>query len=126
MRSGAVLRIPENSDASAISPSEANGEIRRQYAAWRSSAPAGSSPAAEPGRLRLVTPTESDSAGAGGSNADTKRLQGRVKELEGQLSESKRLLELRNAELARLQSQVEGAGKGAPFSSTSCGREMAE
>jgi pilus assembly protein FimV len=114
MRSGAVLRIPENSDVSAISPSEANGEIRRQYAAWRSSAPAGSSPAAEPGRLRLVTPTESDSAGAGGSNADTKALQGRVKELEGQLSESKRLLELRNAELARLQSQVEGAGKGAP------------
>jgi len=62
LRSGAVLRIPENSDASAISPSEANGEIRRQYAAWRSTAPAGSPTAAESGRLRLVTPNESGSA----------------------------------------------------------------
>jgi len=113
MRSGAVLRIPENSDASAISPSEANGEIRRQYAAWRSAAPAaGTSAAGEPGHLRLVTPTESAGTGTGGSNAETKALQGRVKDLEGQLSESKRLLELRNAELARLQSQVEGQGKG--------------
>jgi pilus assembly protein FimV len=112
LRSGAVLRIPENTDVSAISPSEANGEIRRQYAAWRSSAPAaGSSPSAEPGHLRLVTPTESGSAGVSGSNAETKALQGRVKDLEGQLTDSKRLLELRNAELARLQAQVEGAGR---------------
>jgi pilus assembly protein FimV len=114
LRSGAVLRIPENSDASAISPAEANGEIRRQYAAWRSAAPAGSSPAAEQGHLRLVTPTESDSAGAGRSNAETKALQSRVKELEGQLTESKRLLELRNAELARLQSQIGAGGKAPP------------
>jgi pilus assembly protein FimV len=115
MRSGAVLRIPETSDASAISPSEANGEIRRQYAAWRSSTPAaGSSSSAEPGRLRLVTPSASDSAGAGGSNAETKALQGRVKELEGQLNDSKRLLEMRNAELAQLQARLEAAGKGPP------------
>jgi pilus assembly protein FimV len=115
LRSGAVLRIPESSDASAISPSEANGEIRRQYAAWRSSTAAtGSSPSAEPGHLRLVTPTEADSAGAGGSSAETKALQGRVKELESQLSESKRLLEMRNAELAQLQSRLESAGKAVP------------
>src|SRR5882724_9970076 len=49
MRSGAVLRIPENSDASAISPAEANGEIRRQYAAWRSTASAGPQTPAETG-----------------------------------------------------------------------------
>ncbi|MFL6605910.1 MAG: FimV/HubP family polar landmark protein [Steroidobacteraceae bacterium] len=112
LRSGAVLRIPEGSDVSAISPSEANGEIRRQYAAWRSSTPeAGSSPAAEPGRLRLVTPTESGSVGTGGPTPETKALQGRVKELEGQLSESKRLLEMRNTELAQLQSRLEGGTK---------------
>jgi len=115
MRSGAVLRIPESSDVSAISPSEANGEIRRQYAAWRSTTPEGGpSTAAEPGRLRLVTPTESGSVGTGGSNAETKALQGRVKELEGQLSDSKRLLEMRNAELAQLQSRLEGATKAPP------------
>src|SRR5579871_3229328 len=114
LRSGAVLRIPENSDASAISPTEANGEIRRQYAAWRSSPGASSPGATEPGHLRLVTPTESDTAGTGKSNGDNKALQGRVKELEGQLSESRRLLELRNAELAQLQSKLEGATKAPP------------
>jgi pilus assembly protein FimV len=115
LRSGAVLRIPENSDASAISPSEANGEIRRQYAAWRSTAPAtGTAPANEPGRLRLVTPTESGSVGTAGSSAETKALQGRVKELEGQLTDTKRLLEMRNAELAQLQARLEGASKAAP------------
>jgi pilus assembly protein FimV len=115
LRSGAVLRIPDNADVSAISPSEANGEIRRQYAAWRSSSPAdGSSPAAEAGRLRLVTPNESGSVGTGGSAPETKALQGRVKELEGQLSDSKRLLEMRNAELAQLQARLEGATKPPP------------
>jgi pilus assembly protein FimV len=115
LRSGAVLRIPDSSDVSAISPSEANGEIRRQYAAWRSSTPAdGSSAAAEPGRLRLVTPSESGSVGTGGPTPETKALQGRVKELEGQLSESKRLLEMRNAELAQLQARLEGATKAPP------------
>jgi pilus assembly protein FimV len=115
LRSGAVLRIPENSDASAISPSEANGEIRRQYAAWRSTAPAaGASSANEPGRLRLVTPTESGSVGNAGSNAETKVLQGRVKDLEGQLNDTKRLLEMRNAELAQLQARLEGANRTAP------------
>jgi pilus assembly protein FimV len=108
LRSGAVLRIPESSAASSISPSEANGEIRRQYAAWRSNAPAGAATANEPGRLRLVTPSDTAAAGAG-SGGDTQALQGRIKDLEGQLSDSKRLLELRNAELARLQSQVAGA-----------------
>src|SRR5262249_30371110 len=51
LRSGAVLRIPESGDVSAISPAEANGEIRRQYAAWRGTGtPAGNTAAAaEPG-----------------------------------------------------------------------------
>jgi pilus assembly protein FimV len=113
LRSGAVLRIPESSEVSAISPSEANGEIRRQYAAWRSSTPeSGSSPApAETGRLRLVTPNETGSVGTGGPTAQTKALQGRVKDLESQLSDSKRLLEMRNAELAQLQARLESANK---------------
>jgi len=107
MRSGAVLRIPEKSAADAISVSEANSEIRRQYAAWRSTAPAGSASAAEPGHLRLVTPTEAGSAGtAGATSGETQALRGRVKELEGELSESKRLLELKNQELAQLQSRL--------------------
>jgi pilus assembly protein FimV len=108
MRSGAVLRIPEGSAVAAISPSEATAEIRRQYAAWHS-APGSSEPAAsEPGRLRLVPPTEAGSPGAStaASSAQTTQLQSRVHELESQLQESKRLLDARNAELAQLQARL--------------------
>ncbi|TLY75436.1 MAG: fimbrial protein FimV, partial [Gammaproteobacteria bacterium] len=37
MRSGAVMRIPGEAQATAVSAAEAAAEIRRQYAAWRSS-----------------------------------------------------------------------------------------
>src|SRR5947207_2215603 len=61
------------------------------------------------GRLKLVAPSESASVGAtpgASSGAEVSRLQGQVHDLEGQLAESKRLLELKNAELARLQSEL--------------------
>src|SRR5438874_1489267 len=110
MRSGAVMRIPGEAQATAVSAAEAAAEIRRQYAAWRSSggAPTASS-GEQAGRLKLVTPSESASVGAtpgASSGAEVSRLQGQVHDLEGQLAESKRLLELKNAELARLQSEL--------------------
>jgi pilus assembly protein FimV len=105
LRSGAVLRIPDGAEISAVSPSEASAEIRRQYASWRgSAAPSGSTSSEEPGRLRLVPP-----AVTGGTPADgaaSQALQGRVRELEAQLQESRRLLEARNAELAQLQARL--------------------
>ena len=113
MRSGAVLRMPDAGAVASVAPSEASSEIRRQYAAWRGAAPAGSTTSAEPGRLRLVSPTEAGSA-AGADSGEVKSLQGRVHDLEGQLSEQKRLLEMRNAELADLQSKL--AAKQAPSS----------
>ncbi|MDB6092171.1 MAG: hypothetical protein JWN85_4955, partial [Gammaproteobacteria bacterium] len=111
LRSGAVLRIPGSSEVSAVSPTAAATEIRRQYAAWRGgAAPDGASPGKEPGQLRLVTPSDPASAGASGaSSGEVKALQGRVHDLEGQLSESKRLLQMRNAELADMQSKLAGA-----------------
>jgi pilus assembly protein FimV len=119
LRSGAVLRIPENSEVSAVSPVTAATEIRRQYAAWRgAAAPEGGSSGKGPGQLRLVTPAEPASAGTSGaaSSGEVKALQGRVHDLEGQLSESKRLLEMRNAELAALQSRL-AAAKAPPAAS---------
>jgi pilus assembly protein FimV len=107
MRSGAVLRIPDGPTVAAISPSDANAEIRRQWSAWRSG-PGASSTASdsEPGRLRLVTPAEPGAGTDTASSADNSRLQGRVRELEAQLDESKRLLELKNAEVAQLQARL--------------------
>jgi len=111
MRAGAVLRIPEGSRVAEIVPSEASAEIRRQYAAWRGAAPSTGTSESEPGRLRLVTPTEAGGAGTGGNE---EALQGRVRELEAQLAESKRLLEIQNAELARLQARSAGAPAATP------------
>ena len=114
LRSGAVLRMPDNAAVSAISPASAASEIRRQYAAWRGGEGAGSassSSAARNGQLHLVTPSD-DSAGAAANSGEVKALQGKVHDLEGQLGESKRLLEMRNAELADLQTKLQS--KNAP------------
>ncbi len=108
LRSGAVLRMPDAATAAAVPPAQASAEIRRQYAAWRESA-GGEAPAAtEPGRLKLVPPSAGASVGTtpAAPNADATALQGRVHDLESQLADSKRLLEMKNAELARLQSQL--------------------
>jgi len=116
LHSGALLRIPDAAQAAAVSPSEAAAEIGRQYAAWRSSSGAAAAPSGErPGRLKLVTPSESPSVGAtpgAAPGAEVGQLQGRVHDLEGQLAESKRLLDLKNADLAHLQEQL--AAKQAP------------
>jgi pilus assembly protein FimV len=107
LHSGALLRIPDATEAAAVSPSTAAAEISRQYAAWRSGAGAAAAPSGErPGRLKLVTPSESPSVGAtpgATPSAEVGQLQGRVHDLEGQLAESKRLLELKSADLARMQ-----------------------
>ncbi|HYP65686.1 MAG TPA: FimV/HubP family polar landmark protein, partial [Steroidobacteraceae bacterium] len=120
LHSGAVLRIPDAEAAAAVSPSEASTEIRRQYAAWRGGASAAPAEAAtaQPARLKLVTPSEGASAGSapGASSGESAALQGRVRELEGQLAESKRLLEMKDAELARMQAQLAAkqGGKATP------------
>jgi len=108
LRSGAVLRIPDESAAGAISGTAANAEIRRQYAAWRGATGSGAPAGEQPGRLHLVTPSQSAAAGAtpNGQAAEPGKLQGRVRELEGQVAEQKRLLEMRDADLARLQAQL--------------------
>src|SRR5437588_1329883 len=53
MRSGAVMRIPDEAQATAVAPAEAAAEIRRQYAAWRSS---GGAPTASSGTQAAPPP----------------------------------------------------------------------
>ncbi len=125
LRSGAVLRIPDASDAAAIPPAEASAEIRRQYAAWRGGAAAPAAAAEKPGRLKLVTPSENAPAAAnatpqaptaaGSPPASAKA--GSAAAQQAAANEAKRLLELKNQELARIQAQEaakQAAAKPAP------------
>ncbi|HEV7631560.1 MAG TPA: FimV/HubP family polar landmark protein, partial [Steroidobacteraceae bacterium] len=122
LRSGAVLRLPDPSTIAAISPSEATAEVRRQAAAWQSTRVAGGAAApAQDARLRLVPPAEASPAAPAapsvttpGAAAASQALQQRVAELERQLNESRRLLELRSAELAQLQAQAAAPAPATP------------
>ena len=122
LRSGSTLRIPDASQIRSISAAEAAAEVARQYDAWRNgTATAGTATTAstESARLRLVppeqgtaapstatttppTPAKPAAAGAPAAAADT-NLESRVQQLESELAEARRLLEVRNAELATLQ-----------------------
>jgi pilus assembly protein FimV len=110
LRSGAVLRLPDAATLGSIDPSEASAEIRRQSAAWQGAAAA--APAGD-ARLKLVPPSEAGAAstrpGPSAAGNANPQLQQRVTELESQLAESRRLLELRSAELARLQAKGSSA-----------------
>lgn len=113
LRSGSVLRIPAAADIAAISSAEASSEISRQTGFWRNAAanipaapapaPVAEKPASE--RLRLV-PAEQSGTAAAQSNTANEAANGRIKTLEAELAETKRLLDLKNAELARMQQQL--------------------
>jgi pilus assembly protein FimV len=100
LRAGAVLRLPDGAAISAVDPGEAAAEVRRQSAAW-SPAQASEGAGTDP-RLRLVPPAAAGGS-TGGAGSGDQALRDRVTRLEADLAESRRLLELRNAELARLQ-----------------------
>jgi pilus assembly protein FimV len=107
LRQGAVLRVPGADDIAALNQKEAIGEVHRQMETWRSAEGAAESA----GHLRLVAPSAGGSSIAGNnagasSSAETQGLKDRVKDLEGQLAESKRLIDIRNAELAELQRKL--------------------
>jgi pilus assembly protein FimV len=111
LHAGAVLNIPEASEMSAIPASAAASEVARQYRQWRAGEAAVAGTADEGGQLRLVTPeqgaaapstaTASPAAEEGPTPEDD--LQMRVQQLEAELAEARRLLEVRNAELTTLQ-----------------------
>ena len=111
LRAGSELAIPTGGDMAAISASAATAEVARQYQMWRDGSAAAAGPAADAGRLRLVTPEQGSAtpstataipatpaAPTGGADIQT-----RVQQLEAELAEARRLLEVRNAELATLQ-----------------------
>lgn len=101
MRAGAILRVPGSADISDIGTADAASEVRRQTTAWRA---AGGG--ADAGRLRLVTPQEG-AADAGTAEAETSgSVRSQIESLERDIVEQRRLLELRNQELAKLQQDL--------------------
>jgi pilus assembly protein FimV len=105
---GAILRLPGADEIAALNQREAVKEVARQMGAWRASG----GTVASGGHLRLVAPSAAaGSAATNGGNAtaqaaEAAALKNRVKDLEGQLAEARRLLEVRNAELHALQRGV--------------------
>jgi pilus assembly protein FimV len=117
LRSGAVLRIPDNDTVAAISPAAATAEIHRQYAAWRTAPQEAGNAESGPGRLRLVAPAGGAGAGgsptaAGASSGEVKELQAQVQTLQTQLADEHRMLQLKDTQLAQMQAQL--AAKQAP------------
>ena len=115
LRRGSVLRVPGGDQIAALNQNEAMNEVHRQMSTWRESG--GAAPVS--GHLRLVTPgSGSGTSGSGAPSSagngskpgngpgETQVLEGRVKDLESQLAESKRLLDLKNTELAALQRRL--------------------
>ncbi len=124
LRAGSSLRIPDASQIRSISAAAASAEVARQYDAWRGGTrTAGSSATATPadtGRLRLVPPEQGTTAPSTATATPAKPAQAapaagataaaggtelatRVQQLESELAAARRLLEVRNAELATLQ-----------------------
>ncbi|HZF15804.1 MAG TPA: FimV/HubP family polar landmark protein [Steroidobacteraceae bacterium] len=109
LRAGAILRIPDGGQIESLSADEAAAAVASQYSEWRASGGGTSSP-----HLRLVTPSEGSEAGGAsaggpsGSEASTEaaNLRDKIKGLEDQLDQQRRLLDVKDADLARLQQQL--------------------
>jgi pilus assembly protein FimV len=121
LRAGSTLRIPDSNQIRSISAAEASAEVARQYDAWRNGTVSAAASSAQPeSRLRLVPPEQGTAAPSTATTAapsttaptattpatSTGDMQTRVQQLEAELAEAKRLLEVRNAELATLQGGV--------------------
>jgi pilus assembly protein FimV len=130
LRAGSELAIPDAASVGQITASEAAAEVARQYREWRAAAGEDAS-----GRLRLVTPEQGSAAAStavpsapASGGREAAQLQARVQQLEAELAEARRLLEVRNAELASLQGQAAQAApepKPAPPETQPAGEPVA-
>jgi pilus assembly protein FimV len=103
LHAGAILRVPSSDEIAGISADEASSEVSRQNAAWRA---AGGG--AEAGRLKLVTPSEGEAEAAAAAESSG-QVESQIESLEQDIAEQRRLLELRNQELADLQRKLADA-----------------
>jgi pilus assembly protein FimV len=134
LRAGSTLHIPDASAVAAIPASAAAAEVSRQYHLWRDGTASAESSDAAGGRLRLVAPEQGTAApstatttttpatpGAPAAGTSSSQLQSRVQQLEAELADARRLLEVKNAELATLQGQTAAGQPGAAAPATPAG-----
>ena len=134
LRAGAVLRVPDLAELTALPPSAAAAEVNRAVSSWRDRRGEATRAADPGGRLRLVASTE-PAVGAGvggrgrpasvdatdipaGSGAGKAAAAGgspeqRLARVEQELLEQERLLQLTNARLAELQAKTAAGPAGA-------------
>ena len=103
LRAGAILRVPTTDEISAIGAGEASTEVSRQVAEWRASGGGAAS-----GRLRLVTPTEGVADTGTGEAVAGGSVESQVDSLKRDIEEQRRLLDIKNQELADLQRKLAG------------------
>ena len=101
LRAGAILRVPAGDQIASIGAGEAAAEVSRQISAWRAA-----SGAPDSGRLRLVTPEESVADAGTGEPDASGSIASQVEALERDIEQQRRLLELKNQELAELQREM--------------------
>jgi pilus assembly protein FimV len=103
LRQGVTLSIPESTTLGGLVAADATQEVLRQAGEWQGGS-------AQQARLRLVAPELESSpaaAGAGGTDsAAVTELESELDAVRNELAEAQRLLQLRNAELADLQTQL--------------------
>jgi pilus assembly protein FimV len=110
LKAGMILRVPDADELQRLSSGEATAEVRRQNQDWRGATQE------DAGTLRLVPPPDAGEemaqAGTGtgdrgvAADASGAELRGRVEQLERELAESRRLIELRDEQLQNLQQQA--------------------
>jgi len=99
LRAGAILRVPPSNEVAGIATAEAASEVRQQNAAWRAAT------GSESGRLKLVTPPEGEAEAADAAESSG-QVQSQISNLQKDIDEQKRLLQLRNQELSELQKKL--------------------
>lgn len=116
LKAGAILRIPDAGELAAVSAGSATAAVREQNEQF-----AGGAAATPPARLELRVPgdTGADAAGvsatgdAAPAGPAARQLSTRIEQLESELDESRRLLDMKDAELAALQRRVAEQGNTA-------------
>jgi pilus assembly protein FimV len=138
LRAGAILRVPSRDRMAAMTTGQANAEVRRQNQAW-SAATAAPAPAPER-RLELAPPTETGPEPAPGpaetpaataptglpaSGTGGDPVLEAVDALRTELAETRRMMEIKDAEIAALQARLAELESGAAVDGAAAPAEAA-